>query len=264
MRDLVYTCVFDNYDWVLPPISSHPGIHHILVTDQQGPKPACWQRLVVDPEQQGGAIAANRYWKILGYLHMSGFDRLLYIDANVRLLGDTKTFLDYALPPGATIALFRHPLRRSIAEEMDACLAAKKVPDPVLLHEEQIFYLSHGFHDNAGLSENTIIARRLGFQALDAAMLDWWETYCRFKSRDQFSLSFVRWRHALQVHWIDWSFRTPNPWFAIYGHRKGRGINPRFAWLEARSYDSKVHAAILNSWRMARAIRRGIAPQSLC
>jgi hypothetical protein len=257
MSDLIYTCVFENYDWVFPPIAPLPSIKHIIVTDRLGPESAGWERLVVDPARWGGPVSANRYWKIMGHVEMRGFSRTLYVDANIRLLGNSSAFLDEALPPGAAMGLFRHPLRSSVVAEMDACLAAGKSVDAARLAEEHGFYIRQGFPDDLGMSENTILARRPHAPGLDAAMRDWWEIYHRFESRDQFSLPVVRWRHHLPVHWIEWSFRDLNPWFAIYGHRKGRGINPGFAWVEARAHDSTAHAALLQGWLMARELRRG-------
>lgn len=257
MSDLVYTCVFGNYDWVLPPIAPRPGVRHVLVTDRDGPEPAGWERLVVDSAERMGPAAANRYWKMMGHVELPGFSRTLYVDANIRLLGDSAAFLEAALPPGAAMGLFRHPLRTGVVAEMEACLAASKIVDPARLMEERELYVRMGFPDDLGLSENGLLARRPYAPGLDAAMRDWWETYRRFESRDQFSLPVVRWRHDLPVHWMEWSFRDPNPWFGIYAHRKGRGVNPRFAWVEARAHDSRVHAALLRGWRMARALRRG-------
>lgn len=258
MRDLVYTCVFGNYDWVLPPIGCKHGVRHILITDLDGPAPEGWERRVVDPNVYGGAAAANRYWKMLGHRELSGFDRSLYIDANIRLLGDSTTFLDQALPEDAAIGLFRHPLRETIAAEVNACVQANKVQDPTRLSAEIEGYRNIGFADDQGLSENTILARRLGAPGLDIAMQEWWNLYLSHAGRDQISLPVVRWRTGLKVHWIDWSFRDQNPWFAIYPHRKGREVNPRYALFEARSHDSFIYAALLRGWRGFRAVRRNL------
>jgi hypothetical protein len=256
VKDLIYTCVFGNYDWVFPPIRPRPGLHHVIVTDSEGPAPSGWERIVVNPSEYGGPVAANRYWKILGYLKIPGFIRTLYIDSNIRLLGDSGTFLDTALPPGVVMGIFRHPLRESVAAEMAACHGQGKIVDLEKMNSEKIFYSMMGFNDDVGLSENTIIARRADSSSLELAMRNWWELYQRFGSRDQFSLPVVRWRHNLAVHWIEWSFRDANPWFAIYAHRRGSGINPRFAWLEARAHDSRIHAAALAAWRTFRTVRR--------
>ena len=258
MRDLVYTCVFGNYDWVLPPINPKPGVRHILITDLDGPAPAGWERRVVDPDTYGSAAAANRYWKILGHRELSGFDRLLYIDANIRLLGDSTNFLDEALPEGVAIGLFRHPLRNTIAADALDCVQTGKVPDPKGLSAEIESYRAMGFLDDQGLSENAILARRPNALGLDFAMQEWWDLYRRHAGRDQISLPFVRWKTGLKVHWIDWSFREPNPWFAIYSHRKRRNINPRYAFVEAHSHDSIFYAAILRVWRGFRAVRRNL------
>ena len=262
MSDLVYTCVFDDYDWVLPPLGVGTGVHHVLVTDKNGPEPDGWERRVVDPSRWGGAAAANRYWKMLGHRELPGFTRSLYVDANIRLLGDSVAFLDMALPDGAAMGLFRHPLRNSVAAEMKACLDTGKIADATQIEAERKAYLDLGFPDDVGLSENTILARRPGAPGLDAAMHEWWDMYRRFKSRDQFSLPVIRWRHDIPVHWLDWSFRNPNPWFAIYAHRKGRNVNPRFAWMEARAHDSAAHAALLRAWKMYRTVKRTLGADS--
>jgi hypothetical protein len=258
MSDLVYTCVFDNYDWVLPPIAARPGIRHILVTDQDGPAPAGWERRVVDPAEHGSSSAANRYWKMLGWRELPSCERTLYVDANIRLLGDSASFLDKVLPESSAMGLFRHPLRKTIADEARACIQAGKVEKPETLYAELESYGGMGFHDDQGLSENGILARRTNAPGLDAAMQFWWELYLRQSGRDQISLPVVRWRTALDVSWIDWSFRDPNPWFATYSHRKARGVNPLYAFVEARSHDSYAHTAMLRGWRAFRTLRRSL------
>jgi hypothetical protein len=258
MTDLVYTCNFGSYDWVLPPVSPPEGLVHVLVTDALGPKPRGWVSHVVNPADWGGPVAANRYWKMLGHRELPGYERTLYVDANIRLLGDSAAFLDLALPAGATMGLFRHPLRTTVAAEAQACLQVGKVDDAAAVERELGDYTRTGFADDQGLSENTIMARRSGAPRLDEAMQAWWDLYSRYASRDQLSLPVVRWQAGLPVHWIDWSFRDLNPWFSIYSHRKGIGVNPWYALVEARAHDSALHAALLGGWRTARAVRREI------
>lgn len=262
MSDLVYTSMFGNYDWVLPPINLQTGVQHVLVTDQDGPSPLGWERHVVDPAAHGGPAATNRYWKMLGHRELRGFSRTLYVDANIRLLGDTVTFLNEALPEGAAIGLFRHPLRDTITAEAQACLQGNKVLDPKRLAAEIESYHDMGFIDDQGLSENTILARRPEAPGLDFAMQEWWDLYGRHSGRDQISLPVVRWRTGLKVHWLNWSFRDLNPWFAIYSHRKGRNVNPRYAFVEARSYDSSFYNALLRGWDGFRDIRRNLCAPS--
>ena len=258
MTDLIYTCVFDNYDWVLPPIAPKQNSTHVLITDAQGPAPAGWDRRQVDPAHWGGAAAANRYFKMLGHREFPGFNRTLYVDANIRLLGDSSAYLDTALPGGVAIGLFRHPQRDSVAAEAEACLAQGKSHDADAVAAELAHYAANGFTDQIGLSENTILARRPDAPGLDDAMQMWWDLYRHFASRDQFSLPYVRQKTGLPTHHLEWSFRRPNPYFAIYDHRGRRDINPRFAWIEAKSHDSAAHAIALSAWRGVRALRRTV------
>ncbi|WP_316015297.1 glycosyltransferase domain-containing protein [Roseobacter sp. HKCCA0434] len=258
MSDLVYTCVFDDYDWVLPPVAPAPGLRHALITDSDGPAPRGWERRVVDPARWGGAAAANRWWKMLGHRELPEARRTLYVDANIRLLGDSAGFLDLALQGTAAMGLFRHPLRDTVADEIAACAATGKIADPAPARATLARHRAEGFGDEAGLSENTILARRVDAPGLDAAMEMWWDLYRARNDRDQFSLPVVRWCTGLEVNWIDWSFRDANPWFAIYPHRGARGVNPRYAWMSARAHDSALHAGLLRAWNAARAVRRGL------
>lgn len=254
---LVYTCVFDDYDWVLPPCTPEPDVDYVLVTEATGPAPSGWRRNVVDPAEWGGGRAANRYWKMLGHRDLvDGHERVLYVDANCRLLGDLRSFLDQALPEGVALGLFRHPLRNSVSEEAKAIAAAGKVGDEDAICRELAYYAQDGFQDDMGLSENTIIAFHPGEPRLDEALELWWALYQRSAGRDQLSLPFVRWKTGILVHWIDWSFREPNPYFALYTHRGDRRAPHFYGYVEGRGYDSRFYLAILKAWQFSWRVRR--------
>ena len=259
MKDLVYTCVFDNYDWVLPPVQTDPDTDYILITDENGPRPKTWQRIVVDPADWGGARLANRFWKIVGYRELvRDHQRTLYVDANIRILGKLKAFLSQALPGDTGLGIFAHPLRHTIEAEAAAVSAAGKVAHMERVSEELAFYKSGGFEDDAGLSENTILSRRRGDVAMDDAMTLWWDLYQRYSGRDQLSLPYVRWKTGIATNWIDWSFRKPNPHFSIYDHRGKPGINPFYCLMDARSHDGIPYSTVFGLWKSARAVRRSM------
>lgn len=255
MRLLVYTAVFGGYDRVFPPLHPEPGIDYVIVTDDAALTVPGWRTHVIAPGAQGVAKTANLQFKALMHRELPGYDASLYIDGNIRLIGRTSEVFTRFLAGGAALGVYRHPLRDTVAAEVEACIAAGKA-DPVKLRAELAAYQADGFLDDQGLIEATILLKNHRAPALDPAMGLWRDLFQTYQTRDQISLPVVVWKTGLPLAFHEGSFRDPNPWFGLYPHRGAAHVPALYADLSARAYDSRAHRLLLLAWRGSWALRR--------
>lgn len=256
MKLLVYTAVFGGYDRVFPPMRPEAGIDYVVVTDDPALSVPGWRTRVIAAGAQG-AKTANLQFKALMHRELPGYDASLYIDGNVRLLGRTSEVFDRFLATGAALGVYRHPLRDTVAAEVEACIAAGKA-DAGKLRAELADYRAEGFADDQGLIEATILLKNHNAPELDPAMGLWRDLFQRYQTRDQVSLPVVLWKTGLPCAYHDGSFRDPNAYFGLYPHRGAAHVPTLFADLSARAYDSLPHRLMLKAWQGSWAVRRAV------
>ncbi len=258
MKRLVYTAVFGDYDRVYPPVRPEPGVDYVIVTDDARLTVPGWNSMVVDSSAFPNPKAANLFHRALIHRLLPGYDASLYHDGNIRLLGETAPLFDELERSQAALAAYRHPLRRTVAEEAQAVIEIGKVRDSQRVREEVSRYMADGFPDNIRLIETTIVLKNHRAPSLDAAMELWWNLFRDYLTRDQLSLPYVIWRTGLAVHLLPGTFREPNPFFAIYPHYRAKNVSPLYVHVAARSHDSRVHKLLLALWHAYWNIRRSL------
>lgn len=253
---VVYTCVFDKYDWVFPPLVREEKLSYILITDDPDFKVPGWETMLVDSRPFRNAKTANLHYRALSHKYLGDFDCSLYLDGNVRLLGKTSEFIAKFQNSGSPLGLFRHPIRRSVKEEVAACLMTGKVLEPDRLQAELEYHANNCFPDNIGLVETTIILKNHRNEHLAEAMNLWWSNFEAFGTRDQISLPYVIWKQEIPCKYHSFNFRAKNPYFGLYTHRRDNRAPKHFAYIEGRSYDSPVYFAVLRFWKFTWVLRR--------
>lgn len=255
MRRLVYTCVAGGYDRVYPPVTCEPGIDYIIFTDEPNLCIKGWRTHVVDKAQFSSSRLMNRYFKMLAHREYPNYEASLYVDGNIRVLGGLSQLFDGFQATGAAFGFFRHPLRETVAEEVNACIEAGKADSQALMRE-QADYQQDGFSDDIGLIEATIILKRHGLSTMDETMSLWWVLFQRYQTRDQVSLPYVLWKKRPSVTFNTFNFRQKNQCFGLYPHFSAAHVRPYYAHLCARSYDSLLHKVLLQAWELSWAIKR--------
>jgi hypothetical protein len=161
LKSCIYTVVINNYDFTLPPIQPYSDVDYILFTDNVNFKIKGWKVRKIDSAllAKFGPSKTNRYYKFFPDKFLSNYDVSIYIDGNIRVVGSLKALFDDFQSSGAVIGLLKHPLRNTVFEEVEACINRKKIRSTAKLRQEYTRYLSEGFLDNQGLSENGVIIR---------------------------------------------------------------------------------------------------------
>jgi Protein of unknown function (DUF616) len=264
MRKLVYTCVFNRYDRVYPPVIVERDVDYVIVTEDASMKTEGWRLHLVDASGFSSPKAANLYHRALIHRVLPGYDLALYIDGNIRLIGNTSRLWDEFSTADHALRLFHHPLRKSVKEEAKVCISNQKISIPSKVAIELNEYEEAGFMDDQGLVETTIMLRNHRHPDLDAAMELWWQLFQRHQTRDQLSLPYVLWKTGVSRSYHGFNFRDPNPYFGLYPHRGAAHVPPLYSHLSARAYDSPAHKALLQTWHawwtLRRAARRLLSP----
>jgi hypothetical protein len=258
MRFLVYTCVFGGYDRIYPPIQPESNLDYVIITDDPSLNVQGWQTQAVQIHTFPTLKAANLYHRALIHRILSNYDTSVYIDGNIRLCGRLSQLLESFQASGADLAAYRHPLRSTVAGEVNACIESGKVGNPDSLRGELAEYLALGFPDDIGLVETGVLLKNHKSADLDAAMALWWELYASHLTRDQISLPYVLWKTGLSVYNLPGSLRDMNPYFALYPHAMAKGVNPLYSHVSARSHDSLIHRILLLAWHTSWNIQRAV------
>lgn len=252
VRLLVYTCVFGGYDQIFPPVEPERDVDYVLLTENPALVVRGWRTHVVNP----AGLRGNRRYKMIGHRDLGNHEVSIYVDGNIRILGSLSDFSAQFLRTGAALGVYRHPIRKTVEEEVEACERALKVEDAGVMHRELAAYRADGFRDDVGLIESGVVIKNHAHSALEPAMDLWWSLFESHRTRDQLSLPYVLWKTALPCHYIEESYKKPNPWFGIYPHVGARGVPAGYAWLSARAYDSVLLRVALRAWRAKWAVQR--------
>jgi hypothetical protein len=256
IKYVIYTCVFDDYDWIFPPLVKEENISYIIMTDDPELRVFGWETRLVDSSPFRNPKTANLHYRALSHKYLGDFDYSLYVDGNVRLIGKTSEFFTKFRNSGSPLGLFRHPIRYSVKEEAESCLMTGKVFEPDRLQTELAYQANEGFPDNIGLIETTIILKNHRHELLVDAMHLWWANFELFGTRDQIGLPYVIWKKNVPCTYHSFSFREKNPYFGLYTHRKDNRAPRNFAYIEGRSYDSPFYFAVLRFWKFTWVVRR--------
>ncbi len=256
-RRLVYTAMFGNYDFVLPPMAQTSDCEFHIFTDDAALQVDGWHTHIVDLSQFISGKHANLHFKSCVFDELPDFDISLYVDANVRILGPLDHLFTQFEQSGAGIGVYRHPLRNSVEEEVNHCLfVAGKVADCPELHDQIAYQKEQGFKDDVGLIEATIIFKNHNDPSLVVAMRMWESGFNRFGTRDQFGLPFVLWKAGTNIWYQDHNFREPNPYFGLYPHLTN-DVNPRYVYVAAHAYERPLFKLMLEAWHIRWRLKRG-------
>ncbi len=240
LRLAVYTCIIGDYDVLLPPVNAPKDVDYFCFTDSPDRKVKGWTKLpLANPESVAIPGMINRYHKLFPEKVLPGtYDCSIYVDGNIRVIGDIRSFAEKYFKEDAPLVLFKHPDQSTVDEEANRCIQRGLFDEQQveLLKQQLAFYNNEGMPVDVPLTENSVIIRYHGFKNLMSAMSLWWDQLSRYASRDQLCLPYSLWKSKCSAFVIDdWTFRTVNPYFEKYEHRyQGwQGKVQAFSWSHA-------------------------------
>jgi GT2 family glycosyltransferase len=218
----VYTAIAAAYDSMKLPQALDPRYEYVLFTDRPMPDTGPWR---VEPItfHDADPTRAGRYVKTHPTALLPGYDVAVWVDSNIMILGDLSPLVDSFLESGKPVAAVPHPMRRSVYEELDACLQFK-TDDARTMMDQLKSYREAGFsHDD--LIESNFLMFDMRSKDIGGFLARWWSEIERHSRRDQLSINY-----SLDQTGVPWHRLTKFPnsirnhrQFAFIGHDAGKG-----------------------------------------
>lgn len=197
---VVYTSIFDDYDILRAPLVRDRSIRWVCITDRMPANARGWEIRIVE---NGGDVPhpyRARGHKILSHLAFPEAGITVYLDGHLQLKVSPRLLVDRYLE-ASDLALFRHPARESVYEELEACARLGK-DDPHLLEMIARRYRAQGMPDEGFLYSAGLILRR-NTSAVARFNEAWMEELRSSGVRDQPALYYALWRTGLVPTRID-------------------------------------------------------------
>jgi len=212
---VIYTALFGAYDTLRDPVEEYENCKFICFTDQTNLKSDIWEiRVVAGADLPPNEM--NRRYKLLPHLFLGDYDQSLYIDSNVRLMGNPAVLLKKYDKSGPFLP--RHFSRDCIYKEAIECVVLKKGKYSEIVRQMN-FYKEQGMPKNFGLGENNILLRRHNDPEIIRLMEAWWFQINTYTMRDQLSLAYVLWEAGKQFAFLDESSRQSGGIFGYELHK---------------------------------------------
>lgn len=223
-RVVVYTAISGGYESLLPQVWLNPAYDYVAFCDRPVMDGGCWDVRAMD-YWSPDPVRMARYVKTHPHKYFEGYDHAVWVDANVLMRADISGYLEMlADRPDIPVGGIPHPIRRTIASEAEAVIAAKK-DDPTVIQQQMERYTAAGFPDKDGLIETNFLIVALKHPQAAKIMNLWWSEIDRGSRRDQLSLNYVLWQH--RQDWIRLfhehrSLRDAKE-FGYFGHGRNSG-----------------------------------------
>lgn len=193
-RIVVYTAIFNNYDWLKDPVVVSDGVDYICYTDSDTVKSKTWKIVKVNPDGQSPSLLNRKIKLLYPYTELKDYDYSLYVDGSVMIKDDVGLFLHQYINDDLVMINFRHPHNDCIYEEIKRCLR-RGSGDPIKLKEQYKIYKKDAMPEHAGLSDNKVILRYHHSDLGKCLMEDWYSHVVNYSGRDQTCLSYVLYKH---------------------------------------------------------------------
>lgn len=205
---VVFTAIMGRFSNKLRPPLWAPRLHNgasvgegdrsvcfVCFSDFLGSAPEPWHLLPPVWEHEDPRRTA-RYHKVMAHELFPNAEVTLWADGNQQLAEDPWILADKYLTPDTHVATYKHPLRRCVHEELDACIKLEK-DNPALMRSQVMSYQQAGYPKNHGMCETTVMLRR-NVPEIHGLNEQWWAEIQQGSKRDQLSFNFVLWRLGLK------------------------------------------------------------------
>lgn len=220
----VYTAILCGYDNLRPPGVIEPGVRYVCFSDEPLHCPP-WEIQPAWLRYDSGS-RNSRIPKILSHLHIDT-EYSIYHDGCLSIQCKPSSLIAEVLKD-ADWAMYSHPCRKSVYEELNAC-RSMGIGYGSDMQEQVDRYRANGLGD--GLWAGGVIVRKKTDLTVTVNEA-WWREYINGCARDQISFPFVRQAYGLRVHSIDDADilqDTKRFGFNWHGWAEQKGDNPSFA-----------------------------------
>lgn len=219
MKTVLYTAITGGYDSLNEVPFQRSRIDLVCFTDNPNARygTTSWNIFQIPSELRClPNVKQQRLLKILPHKYLPGYDISVWIDGNIKVMGDLSGFLkslDFSQGPFLTR---RHPSRRCAYQEARVVLKLGKDRSSIITPQMEK-YRKDGFPENFGLEETAVIARLDGNARCQLLCNTWAKEVLEHSHRDQLSLDWSRWKTGVDIGNLGFSLKS-NPWFSLKRH----------------------------------------------
>lgn len=195
---VIYTSLTGGYDELRQPLAVDDRFDYICFTnDFPEGRYGVWKIRKI-PYQSQDNTRLSRYVKLLPHKVLSEYEYSLWMDSNIQIA--KGMFYDYVMKQiesECMISQVNHvvPSVDCIYDEICFAFEIHKVRF-FPAYKQKCHLKKNHFPRHYGLFENNLILRRHNNDIVKLIDDEWWQEYCNYSKRDQFSLMFVYWRNS--------------------------------------------------------------------
>ncbi|MCX7075109.1 MAG: DUF616 domain-containing protein [Methylococcales bacterium] len=199
LKIAVYTCITGDYDTLIQPSNVDSRLDYFCFTDNDKQINSPWLlKSMTLPELDNKD--KNRYVKMHPHIFFPDYDITIYIDGNVGIVGDLYELAAEIHELEGCFFAYAHAERNCVYSEAAAC--GYFAHDWIWRIAKQMRkYSINNYPMNNGLVSANILIRKNN-SALVRLMDAWWSAYSSGVKRDQLSLPFVSWQHAISITYL--------------------------------------------------------------
>ena len=213
---VVYTAIFNDYDWLKDPVHVPDGIDFICYTDSDKLHSNIWKVVKIDTKDHSPSLL-NREIKLLyPYTVLEEYDYSMYVDGSIMIKGNVMEFLCKYITDDLVMMNFRHPQNDCLFEEIRRCILRGNA-DPVMLQKQIDDYRKAGIPEHLGLSDNKVILLNHHSAFGKKLMDEWYSHVINYSGRDQTCLSYVLYMNHVKYSFFEESIEK-NPFFETWPH----------------------------------------------
>jgi hypothetical protein len=195
---LIYTGLFNSYDYLTVPLFNHKNIEYICFTNNHKLKSKNWK--IIHINEKGTGVYLNRKVKILPHIYLSNYKNSIYIDANVVLTIHPLELITLLLDNNFVV--FQHPNKHNFLNEIKDNYKNKRIDYQdynkiIKSHSNFIFFNPQS---TKSIFTNRILIRNHKNKDVIKLMNNWWHQFSTTKIyRDQLILPYLLSSHTCKI-----------------------------------------------------------------
>jgi O-antigen biosynthesis protein len=232
-KTLVYTAIFGEYDELKPVAKQDIDCDFICFSDKNyEQKPwrivhiprkldmhprmqAKWFKLMAHDVFPNGRLAVRFDRRLF---NRTRYDAAIWADGSLKIVGSSFARDVAALTRNGALAIYVHPDRDCIYDEVNVSLSMAKYQGLPLIQQVES-YRAAGHPENAGLYACGVLGRKLPILNLQKRFDEaWWQENIQWAYQDQLSFAFLARNWALPIAPITTGTLWNNPYFYPVAH----------------------------------------------
>ena len=202
MKKVIYTILVGNYDKLQQPLAIDEEFDYICFSNDFSEETIGVWSIKKIPFNDADKTRVSRYAKLLPHKVLQEYDYSLYMDANIQIVGrEFYHLVNLKIGEGIHIAHVPNIFRDCIYKDIEIAYRRRKV-DLRCAKKQYSHLRQEGFPEHLGLFENNLILRKHNDSQVVGISEAWWNEYCKYTHRDQFSLMYVYWKNGYMPSYL--------------------------------------------------------------